>query len=693
MALFTRPIANILNGISQQPAVLRDDSQCEDMENMLPTLADGLKRRPSLEYFQYLFGGLGTNFVRKTAVLSLSDSDKWFMAITSDDIKIWKLDTLEEATVSFAGLPGGVMHAYLKPALPVKLEVLTVADTTFILNASAVVGTVSIGSAWANEEDVQSFSDLPATGAANTRYRVMGSGVSRDSYYYVEWDTASATYVETGNRPYTQPDPATMPVKLVRTGPLAFALETIDWDRVNVGDAGIVPSPSFVGRAIKDIFFFRNRLGFITNGSIVMSKVGDYFNFYPSTATAVLDDDPIDVAVAHPKATDLAYAVPFNKALLIFGAEAQFQLTAQGALTAKTVQVDPVTEYPCNTRVRPVSIGANVYFIEHNGAHSLLREYYVREDAVTNEAFNVTEHVPRLIPAGVREMAAMTREGMVVVLAEHSSAARTMYAYRMVFGEDSRRLQSAWYRWTVPNIGQANDAVQLHSLAAVGSDLYVTVHTSSSRFACRMRFDSPAQNLLDADGLNVPLHMDGMQVLTAGAYNAGTDTTALPYNVPTLDTPAVAVDLETGLVYIVDTSVLSTPKIDGNQTGRQFAVGVPFRSKWVPSEPVVRDRNGVVIDHGRLQLRRLGVRIHRTGNIDFVITRPGRPDETKSFWSPSLSSVLVEDVKLESRVVGVAVMGDSRTTRVSLQTDSVFPMTIHGIHWTGNFHTRLGKMQ
>ena len=50
MPLITEQISNLINGVSQQPPSLRLASQCETQENGLVTIAEGLKKRPPLEF-------------------------------------------------------------------------------------------------------------------------------------------------------------------------------------------------------------------------------------------------------------------------------------------------------------------------------------------------------------------------------------------------------------------------------------------------------------------------------------------------------------------------------------------------------------------------------------------------------------------------------------------------------------------
>lgn len=61
MPLISKTITGMYGGVSQQPAALRIDNQCEEMTNCLPTLVDGVYKRPPTEFVAVLkvLGGGG----------------------------------------------------------------------------------------------------------------------------------------------------------------------------------------------------------------------------------------------------------------------------------------------------------------------------------------------------------------------------------------------------------------------------------------------------------------------------------------------------------------------------------------------------------------------------------------------------------------------------------------------------------
>ena len=56
-----------------------------------------------------------------------------------------------------------------------------------------------------------------------------------------------------------------MPHALVREADGTFTLKRLEWDNRESGDDDSNPYPTFIDNTISDIFFYRNRLGFISD--------------------------------------------------------------------------------------------------------------------------------------------------------------------------------------------------------------------------------------------------------------------------------------------------------------------------------------------------------------------------------------------------------------------------------------------
>ncbi|UZT50455.1 non-contractile tail tubular protein [Enterobacter phage 04_vB_Eclo_IJM] len=124
-----------------------------------------------------------------------------------------------------------------------------------------------------------------------------------------------------------------------------FDFKEMEWSGRGAGDDDTNPMPSFVDSTINDVFFYRNRLGFLSGENVIMSRSAGYFAFFPKSVATLSDDDPLDVAVSHPRISILKYAVPFSEQLLLWSDEVQFVMTSSGVLTAKSIQLDVGSEF------------------------------------------------------------------------------------------------------------------------------------------------------------------------------------------------------------------------------------------------------------------------------------------------------------------------------------------------------------
>jgi len=147
---------------------------------------------------------------------------------------------------------------------------------------------------------VQSFNKLPATAPSGYIVEITGESARSGDNYWVQYDASSKVWKETAKPKMISGLKAeTMPHALVRAADGNFDWMSLPWDVRNAGDDNTNPMPSFIGATINDVFFFRNRLGFLSGENVIMSRTSRYFNFFPPSVATLSDDDPIDVAISH----------------------------------------------------------------------------------------------------------------------------------------------------------------------------------------------------------------------------------------------------------------------------------------------------------------------------------------------------------------------------------------------------------
>jgi len=283
--------------------------------------------------------------------------------------------------------------------------------------------------------------------------QIRGEVTSTKGKYYVQWNNESVDgksstggWIECPRRGIaTELDPTTMPHRLVRMSDGTFVFAPIAWEPRGVGDEISAPDPTFVGTEINDVFFFKNRLGFLAKGSTILSRAGEFFDFFPTTATDVLDDDPIDAESSSKQVAVLRYGVPFQSQLVLFSDQQQFSLGSGVQLfTPKSAAGDLATSVAVD-RCEPVSIGSNIYFASPSGNFTSIREMFVAADTLITDSADVTAHCPVYIPANIKRLAACEGKDTVFVLS--SDEPNSIYVYKFYWNGDEKA-QSAWGKWT-----------------------------------------------------------------------------------------------------------------------------------------------------------------------------------------------------------------------------------------------------
>jgi len=268
-------------------------------------------------------------------------------------------------------------------------------------------------------------------------------------------------------------------------------------------------------KRINDIFFFKNRLGLLTNDSIVFSEADEYFNFFRTTTQTLLDSAPIDVGISHTKISLLKYAQAFQEKLMLFSAKTQFVLRGRDLLTPKTVTISPVTEYDVSESIRPLALSSHIYFNFKRNSFEGLLEYTVDNNTETYGATEITEQVNKYIPSNIVRMEGSASENMIIVQTDSDYKKLFVYKY---FWQGREKIQSSWMTFTFNK--------DVRSFYFIESTLYVITTDSDGTYLEKI----PMENGLVDTGKNYALLLDhrvdgnSSYVGLGGWYPTGTPT-------------------------------------------------------------------------------------------------------------------------------------------------------------------------
>jgi len=544
---------------------------------------------------------------------------------------------------------------------------------------------------------VQRFDGLPARAPEGYIAHVQGDQTNDFDDYYVKFVSDNSSQVKVGNGTWIEwikpnikyeIDATTMPHLLIRQSDGSFTFEQASWGDRAVGDETSIPTPSFVGNKISDVFFFQNRLGLLAEENVIMSRTSEYFDFFATTARSLLDNDPIDVAASHTKVSLLKHAIPFDRKLLLFSDQTQFILKGADFITPKNTSISQTTEYESSTTAKPAPAGSVVYFPATRGGFTSVREYYVIDDTDRSDAVDVTSHVSKLVPEGVYSMTASTSENALVCLTTEDTSAAYIYKYHVAGRE---KVQSAWFKYTF-------DSMTILNAQFIESALYVVGNKSGKTVLVLIHFD---EGRFDTDQSYVTrLDYRFAETALTRSYDSVSAQTTIttPYE---LSSPVVVTRGSTqGTVLSQVSATGSTIVVAGDHTATDMYVGEPYTMTYEFSEPTLKEptANGgrIAISGGRLQIKHWLLRYQDSGDFTVKVEPRYKPLEvyglggTYDYTGRVIGggAGVLGTTTLASGDFRFPVMSKSDRLRVIIESDSHLPCQFLSAEWEGNMHLR-----
>ena len=246
---------------------------------------------------------------------------------------------------------------------------------------------------------------------------------------------------------------STMPHALVRQANGTFTLDALNsssafggWASKEVGDEYSNPNPSFVGQGISNMFFFGNRLGFLSEDAVILSQPGDYFNFFQTSAITVSDGDPIDLTASSKKPALLQAAIGTPKGLILFAENSQFLMASQEvAFGPATVKLTEIATYTYKSITEPLSTGVSVMFVTEADTYTKILE--MAADSVDNRptVSDNTRIIPEYIPPNLK-WATNSPNNSMLFWGDNSN---TVFSFKFYNVGNERQL-AGWSKWTFP---------------------------------------------------------------------------------------------------------------------------------------------------------------------------------------------------------------------------------------------------
>ena len=281
-------------------------------------------------------------------------------------------------------------------------------------------------------------------------------GTDADNYYakfVADNGAAGSGYWKESIAPDVSPGltDSTMPHRLRNTQTNQFVFEVIPWEDRVAGDDVTNRHPSFVGKTIKKAFYHDNRLGFLSEDNMILSKAKDPYNFYGASARTITIGDPIDVNCASLRPTELFAVLPARQGLALFSKSQQFLAYADdGPLTPITTKIRPISNMEMSDDVSPIDVGTHMNFISKT-------PNFVRVFGMTTRGL---EENPDIVDIGktVNEWITINVDSLVASIQNEficmsSQSSDEIYFYKTA-REGNQLTMASWFKWKLPGTVQ-----------------------------------------------------------------------------------------------------------------------------------------------------------------------------------------------------------------------------------------------
>ena len=501
----------------------------------------------------------------------------------------------------------------------------------------------------------------------------------------------------------------------------------LEWVTRKVGDLETNPDPSFVGKGISQIFFYRNRLGLIADEQIVLSQPNDYHNFFAVSAITSSDDNPIDISVSDVKPAYINHVLPTQKGVMMFSDAGQFMLfSEQDSFSPKTARLKKVAGYECSPTIKPLDMGTTYMFANHTGAYSKAFEMAIVDESVPPKIIDQTRVVPEFLPKIINVNSGSADLGLVTFGINNSTydgavgKRSTIYHYKY-FDSGDQREQSAWYTWTITGVlrhcfytggsfytvtQQANNEYILSKYEYAVEEAIAGKSMGLRSYTIGDMETTPGKGYagilvnrnLEAALDNLVMYKQGdANNTTAGvtvAYTGGNTVITVPYTWTSPFAPYIVVvsGTETGVVKEPDSKSGTTFTFNGiDMSSWHMAIGYKYLTQFeLPQYYFSYDQGKYDID-GDLRMSGYNFELGLSGPIEFAVSDV---IGNSTYYEHTDSGMLTDWSEFQTmpqilyKSVRVPIYRKNNKYRFTVKISQPFSATIVSASWDGRYNTR-----
>lgn len=529
---------------------------------------------------------------------------------------------------------------------------------------------------------VQTAGELPAKLDPGANGIVMAVGdVNRPTYF--KYDSLRLAWVECGL--YGSPGALiNMPLRLSYNGTTWVFKQ--DYEGRYAGDDITAPLPNFITRGITGMGAFQGRLVLLSGSLVCMSASGLPQRWFRSTVTSVLASDCIEVGASANSSAAYQYCVPFQKDLLLFAGKYQALVPGGNTpVTPQTASVIVTSTYEADVSCSPIPTGRTLMFPQPRsqdfyGVMEMVPSQYTDSQYLSSD---VTSHLPKYLPGRCRFAVSSSVANMALFASDRDL--RTLVVHEYLWDADNK-VQQSWHKWTFPfDIADAffsgSDIFLLfvqNGFVTVGA-IDPRIGTLTAQADRRPYLDLYMDATVAGNSVAIPI---AIKDLDATAYQ----------RVKLSDKDAMLLGEEVGIDARSAATVTTVPSFPAGAV----TIGMPYRSSFSPTPPLVKDSNGVVISSNKLSILRYMIGTTNSAEYSAIVADASTDagDDTQVmpalYWGSSELELGAPRVNGDS-VATLPCRTNAATTTLLLYTEGLGEMNILSLEYVARYNQKLKR--
>lgn len=492
-------------------------------------------------------------------------------------------------------------------------------------------------------------------------------------------------------------NPATMPHALIREDDGTFTIRPLTkeyddknfWQDRTVGDEKTSPPPTFVNKTIQDTFFYQNRLGFMSEDTVILSQAGDYFNFFQGSAIAISDSDPIDMSTSTTRPARLKAAIGTPAGLLLFAENSQFLLKSEDvAFGPSTVKIDEISNFAYRSKIHPVETGVSILFTTESDTFSKVFELATDSLNSRPQISDNTRIVPELIPPGLEHISTVPNQSLVLM----GTGDNVIYVFKFYNSGNERQL-AGWTTWEMSSdiksiafdhdtgfmIGRKDGKTILTKLELLDDPETSPISALGTKFQPRLDHwvDEADVTIVDIPGEN------DFKVYIPDGVASPDDTMYLAATYGGSETFYISSPVYTD---VDGTYFLASNKLEKSD----FVVGVGYNmTVELPSFFVKEGENNRADRRNPPMIENVYINVFMSGRYDCDVSQKGYTTRTIPLEMAQADIYEADSASIQEdgiRAIGVYGRGD--LVRLTIKAENPLPAALTSYSWEGHYSTR-----